>query len=239
MDIKKGIIISTSQYKDKNLICNLLLESEIISFEVISYFNSKKGFTNDIQILNYGEFELYKGPTSYYKLKSCKIEKSLYSNIFENKDNLISYEYIKEIVTKIPPIDYYFKYFKLINLTSEKLINDSKNRIKYLTIFISFYLRFIGYSISNFLELEVNKAVQEYTKKYGEVVTINSSIFNLFSSLYNSLFNKRYLDALDAVSKCDDKLVFIVFGQISLIFSRLSNITINSLNLFKNTLIVG
>lgn len=232
MDIKKGIIISTSPYKDKNLICNLLLENEIISFEVISYFNSKKGFTNDIQILNYGEFELYKGPTSYYKLKNCKIEKSLYSNIFENKDNLISYEYIKEIVTKVPPIDEYFKYFKLINLTTEKLINDSKNRIKYLTLFISFYLRFIGYSISNVLELEINKAIQEYTKKCGEVVTINNSIYNQSSSLYNSLFNKRYLEAFETVSKCNDKFVSIVFRQISLIFSRLSNITINSLNFF-------
>ena len=169
MEIKNGIIISANPYKDKNLICSLLCEDEIISFEVLSFFNSKKGYTNDIQVLNFGEFELYKGPTSYFKLKSYKIERSLYNSVYADSDLLIGYEYLKEILIKIP-VDEFYKYSKLIKLTIEKILLNKSNINAYLLLFVSFYLRFIGYSIANVLEKEVDLALHEYTKESGEVL---------------------------------------------------------------------
>ena len=85
MEVYNGIIISTSVYKDNNLIVNLLTQNSIVTFEVLSLHNKNRYLINDIQVLNYGEFELYKGNTKYFKLKACKIEKSLYnmSNSFE------------------------------------------------------------------------------------------------------------------------------------------------------------
>lgn len=232
MELKKGIIISANPYKDKNLICNLLLENEIISFEVISYFNSKKGYTNDIQILNYGEFELYKGPTAYYKLKNYKIENSLYNLVYSDNDYLIAYEFLKEVISKVPPIDEFFKYSKLIQLTLEELISDKNKYISYLTLFISFYLRFTGYSIINVLEQEINIVLNDYKNEYGEIVSKNSEIYNNFLNLYEKLFKAKYLIALEFIKKCDGKLILIVFKRISLIFAQLNNIKINSLNFF-------
>lgn len=232
MELKKGIIISANPYKDKNLICNLLLENEIISFEVISFFNSKKGYTNDIQILNYGEFELYKGPTAYYKLKNYKIENSLYNLVYSDNDYLIAYEFLKEVISKVPPIDEFFKYSKLIQLTVEEIISDKNKYISYLTLFIAFYLRFTGYSIINVLEQEINMVLNDYKNEYGEIVNKNSEIYNNFLNLYEKLFNSKYLIALEFIKKCDEKLILIVFKRISLIFAQLNNIKINSLNFF-------
>lgn len=232
MELKKGIIISANPYKDKNLICNLLLENEIISFEVISFFNSKKGYTNDIQILNYGEFELYKGPTAYYKLKNYKIENSLYNLVYSDNDYLIAYEFLKEVISKVPPIDEFFKHSKLIQLTVEELISDKNKYISYLTLFICFYLRFTGYSIINVLEQEINIVLNDYKNEYGEIVNKNSEIYKNFLNLYEKLFNSKYSIALEFIKKCDKKLILIVFKRISLIFAQLNNIKINSLNFF-------
>ena len=232
MEIRNGIIISANPYKDKNLICSLLCEDEIISFEVLSFFNSKKGYTNDIQVLNFGEFELYKGPTSYFKLKNYKIERSLYNSVYADSDLLMGYEYLKEILIKVPPVDEFYKYSKLIKLTIEKILLDKSNINVYLLLFVSFYLRFIGYSIANVLEKEVDLALHEYTKESGEVLGQSLNEYLKFKEIYNKLFKNKYLDALKIVESAPKEMVRIVLINVSRIFERLVNIKINSLQFF-------
>lgn len=231
MDLKKGFIISTNKYKDNDLIVNLLCEDEIISFKAISLNNMNKSLINDLQCLSFGEFELYKGGLKNYTLRNCKIFYSLYKEVFSSREYLFPYEYIKEVIKKVPPQDDLLKSFKLLDLTISHIIQHKEDILKILILFIAFYLRFSGFSISELIE---NRVFNILSKHYS---SLNSQIEfkqlrDTFLNVYNSLFNKRYILAKQDILKVDDKYLLIVFNDLNEIFEQLNVITINSLNLF-------
>ena len=230
MENFNGIIIAQNNYKDNNLIVNLLTEQNIISFEALSIFKKNKQFINDIQLLNFGEFELYKGKTKYFKLKNCNIKGSLYKESFENKEMLFPYEFIKEIVLKTPPVDDFYKFFRLLSLTEEKIIHKQVNYLPELILFVSVYLKLLGFSIANEIERIANMMTFQYIGN-AEKDVFNKN-YKEFCQILDYLFNKRYIICYELISKIETKKLLIVFKNITKFFEQANAVKINSLNLY-------
>ena len=230
MENFNGIIIAQNNYKDNNLIVNLLTEQNIISFEALSIFKKNKQFINDIQLLNLGEFELYKGKTKYFKLKNCNIKGSLYKESFENKEMLFPYEFIKEIVLKTPPVDDFYKFFRLLSLTEEKIIQKQGNYLPELILFVSVYLKLLGFSIANEIEKIANMMTFQYIGN-AEKDVFNKN-YKEFCQILDYLFNKRYIICYELISKIETKKLLIVFKNITKFFEQANAVKINSLNLY-------
>ena len=230
MENFNGIIIAQNNYKDNNLIVNLLTEQNIISFEALSIFKKNKQFINDIQLLNLGEFELYKGKTKYFKLKNCNIKGSLYKESFENKEMLFPYEFIKEIVLKTPPVDDFYKFFRLLSLTEEKIIQKQGNYLPELILFVSVYLKLLGFSIANEIEKIANMMTFQYIGN-AEKDVFNKN-YKEFCQILDYLFNKRYIICYELISKIETKKLLIVFKNITKFFEQTNAVKINSLNLY-------
>ena len=230
MENFNGIIIAQNNYKDNNLIVNLLTEQNIISFEALSIFKKNKQFINDIQLLNFGEFELYKGKTKYFKLKNCNIKGSLYKESFVNKEMLFPYEFIKEIVLKTPPVDDFYKFFRLLSLTEEIIIQKHGNYLPELILFVSVYLKLLGFSIANEIERIANMMTFQY------IGNVEKDVFNKnykeFCQILDYLFNKRYIICYELISKIETKKLLIVFKNITKFFEQANAVKINSLNLY-------
>ncbi len=230
MENFNGIIIAQNQYKDNNLIVNLLTEQDIISFEALSIFKKNKQFINDIQLLNFGEFELYKGKTKYFKLKNCNIRGSLYKESFENKEMLFPYEFIKEIVLKTPPIDDFYKFYRLLSLTEEKIIQKQGDYLPELILFVSFYLKLLGFSIANEIDRIANMMTFQYLGN-AEKELFNKT-YKDFCEILDNLFNKRYVICYEFILKIDTRKLLIVFKNITKFFEQANAVKINSLDLF-------
>lgn len=230
MENFNGIIIAQNNYKDNNLIVNLLTEQNIISFEALSIFKKNKQFINDIQLLNFGEFELYKGKTKYFKLKNCNIKCSLYKESFENKEMLFPYEFIKEIVLKTPPVDDFYKFFRLLSLTEEKIIQKQGDYLPELILFVSVYLKLLGFSITNEIERIANMMTFQYIGN-AEKDVFNKN-YKEFCQILDYLFNKRYIICYELISKIETKKLLIVFKNITKFFEQANAVKINSLNLY-------
>lgn len=230
MENFNGIIIAQNQYKDNNLIVNLLTEQDIISFEALSIFKKNKQFINDIQLLNFGEFELYKGKTKYFKLKNCNIRGSLYKESFGNKEMLFPYEFIKEIVLKTPPVDDFYKFYRLLSLTEEKIIQKQSDYLPELILFVSFYLKLLGFSIANEIDLIANMMTFQYLGN-AEKELFNKT-YKDFCEILDNLFNKRYVICYEFISKIDTRKLLIVFKNIKKFFEQANAVKINSLDLF-------
>ncbi len=230
MENFNGIIIAQNNYKDNNLIVNLLTEQNIISFEALSIFKKNKQFINDIQLLNFGEFELYKGKTKYFKLKNCNIKGSLYKESFENKEMLFPYEFIKEIVLKTPPVDDFYKFFRLLSLTEEKIIHKQVNYLPELILFVSVYLKLLGFSIANEIERIANMMTFQYIGN-AEKDVFNKN-YKEFCQILDYLFNKRYISCYELISKIETKKLLIIFKNITKFFEQANAVKINSLNLY-------
>ncbi len=230
MENFNGIIIAQNNYKDNNLIVNLLTEQNIISFEALSIFKKNKQFINDIQLLNFGEFELYKGKTKYFKFKDCNIKGSLYKESFENKEMLFPYEFIKEIVLKTPPVDDFYKFFRLLSLTEEKIIQKQGNYLPELILFVSVYLKLLGFSIANEIERIANMMTFQYIG--NEEKDVFNKNYKEFCQILDYLFNKRYIICYELISKIETKKLLIVFKNITKFFEQANAVKINSLNLY-------
>ena len=220
MEVYNGIIISTSVYKDNNLIVNLLTQNSIVTFEVLSLHNKNRYLINDIQVLNYGEFELYKGNTKYFKLKACKIEKSLYKRCFEDSKLLFSYEFLKEIILKNQPYEDFEKYFKLLLITIKYLIENSDKWYIYDLLFISFYMRFSGYSLKNVIN---NAGINVETSGFYQ----NSEILNI----YHILFVDKYIDAMTKINNINVNIAIESLKELTKIYENIADLKINAINL--------
>lgn len=220
MEIYNGIIISTSVYKDNNLIVNLLTQDSIVTFEVLSLHNKNRYLINDIQVLNYGEFELYKGDTKYLKLKACKIEKSLYKRCFEDSKLLFSYEFLKEIILKNQPYEDFEKYSKLLLITSKYLIGNSDKWYIYDLLFMSFYMRFSGYSLKNIINnVGIHVETSGFYKK-GEILNI-----------YHILFVDKYVDAMTKINNINVNIAVESLKELTKIYENIADLKINAINL--------
>lgn len=227
MEIVSGFVLSVNQYKDYDAIINVLTKDLVVSFEAVSLFKTNKKFINDLQVFSAGEFELYKGKTSNFKLKNCKINLSLYQETFKNKELLFPYEFIKEVIIKNPPIDDLEKFYILFDITSQFLIKDYTNSIVYLILFISFYLKLSGFSISNTIDQLTNLVINKNKKIFSNY----NKDYKIISDIFEALFNKRYKDSLKFIKNYDQKYLLIVFKSVTEYFERLCEVKINSIDL--------
>ncbi len=213
-----GYIINCIQYKDYDLICELLTKNGVITFLNKSGLKNNNKLNCNCYKLSYVEVDLYKGNQKYYKIKDLKVLK--YCDIIDsNFEKNAFYNFIIEILSNHLKYDY-FDYVifdeldKIINLLNSNSYNYSN-----IIMFYGCLLKRNGIiNITKNLELAKNEFV---------------NIFNYFKlERYLNLINDRNVFKIIENTNLLDKDVFIeCFKILTLIYESAFNINLRSKDL--------
>ena len=139
---KKGIIISSTKYKDYDAIINILFND---SFESVLIRGAYRKNNMNLFLTNkmvYADFELYQGKVNGLKLKSAQVIDS-FSNLYNDYDHISIMMLINEIVRKcIIDIDTEKVYNLLLKLL--KGLNSGKDVNKSICYFLIQLTKIIG-----------------------------------------------------------------------------------------------
>ncbi len=192
METVSGIIISLAQYKDNQFIASILSKESLYS---ASLTLNKRKENNSIQKFSFGEFELYKGPTKYFKVKSFS-PKFMMLNVFGDFDRLLSLDFISELLMKIEYET--LEVEKIFELTLEtiKNIDDLSNDSKFLTLYFYYnILKLLGLdpTYTKFYEKEKLDLDDKNFKKNIDKTTF-LTLFKYFSEIISN-YHGIYLNS--------------------------------------------
>ena len=241
MEIKNGILLGSSQYKDFDAITTILFEDRISSVLIKNAFNPNCINHIFINKLIFANLEIYQGKTNGLKLKTGKIINS-FSSLRSNFDDLSILNFISELLIKCVFID---EYKEVYNLTLSILngLSNHKDRIKSISYFLIKITKILGINLNLntcvICGLKNNK-FNLLSFKEGGVVCNNhynqNENFLLLDNQELTALRKIYdLDDFTSFKELDTAFLFQYFIGLCEMLENNFSITLNSKNLIKYT----
>ncbi len=209
---KEGYILSCTQYKDNDLICNFFTNEGLMSFLNISGLKKNAKLNCNIYKLSYVKVKLYKGNQKYYKIKELNILNfhdltnsnfemiSFYNfineitliilnnKIFENEFYVIFDSLMKKIYSNNDNSRYYILKFLIYIVNSNGVIQIDNNLSNTKNNLIKY---FNYYKLDNFLNLICDENVLVLTSDIISELDLNlfKNCFKILVLILETSFN--------------------------------------------------
>lgn len=184
----KGYIVSIVDYNDKEFIINILNESNLYN---ASLLKTKKSKNSSYQLFSYGEFNLYKGPTKYYKVKDFYLIHQL-QNVYEDISRLLTIDFFNELLTKILLNEKEIEYLKIFNLIHEITLKIEDISIDNNYLILYFFNKILSIIGLDPINTKIMIDYKNYFNIFNNSIKIEKETFNKVFIFYSELL-QNYL----------------------------------------------